>query len=61
MVTSNKRMNQLTKLTIKTKSPLQNISDHNVPRQPQIGAPAPTPHRSLLKKAYTIPKVSKLF
>lgn len=60
-VICNKKMNQLNKLAAKSKSPLQNISEQNVPKQPQIGAPVPAPNRSLLKKAYTIPKVSRFY
>lgn len=61
LVICNKKLNQLNKLAAKSKSPLQNISEQNVPKQPQIGAPVPAPNRSLLKKAYTIPKVSRFY
>lgn len=59
LINCNKKINHLNKLASKYKSPLENISDQNVPKQPQIGAPVPVTHRSLLKKAYTIPKVSR--
>nr|CAI5863436.1 unnamed protein product [Callosobruchus analis] len=55
----NKRISSLSKLAVKPKKPVQAvIPEPAVPRQPQIGAPVTISNRVILKKAYTIPKVS---
>lgn len=55
----NKHITSLNKLASKPKRPVQSvIPEPAVPRQPQIGAPQPS--RAVLKKAFTIPKVSHI-
>ncbi|CAG9816753.1 unnamed protein product [Phaedon cochleariae] len=52
-----KRVSTLNKLTVKPVRPVQTVPPEPVvPRQP--GAPAPNHNRAVLKKAYTIPKMS---
>lgn len=55
-----KRLTSLSKLAVKSKRPVQTvIPEPAVPRQPLVGAPQPA--KTFLKKAYTVPKVSKFF
>lgn len=55
----NKRVATLNKLAVKPNRPVQTVTPEPVvPRQP--GAPAPQHNRAVLKKAFTMPKVSAL-
>lgn len=60
MLMCDKRVATLQKFAVKPQRPVQSVQpEPAVPRQPLGGAPHP--NRAVLKKAYTVPKVSSFF